>query len=138
MNPLELFQDPTVTDVLVDSTKSIQVVREGKLQTIGEYFSDDLELQNFAKQQIRNANGRIDLAKPFAEVNIAGEFGQLRFHAILAGQCSFGTQVSIRRHPVKQLSLEDLLTLRTIGNSQLQKLKEIITLRSNFVIIGAT
>ncbi|MFN4846675.1 MAG: hypothetical protein ACK5GE_03800, partial [Rhodoluna sp.] len=78
MNPLELFQDPTVTDVLVDSTKSIQVVREGKLQTIGEYFSDDLELQNFAKQQIRNANGRIDLAKPFAEVNIAGEFGQLR------------------------------------------------------------
>ncbi|MFN4848368.1 MAG: CpaF family protein [Rhodoluna sp.] len=138
MNPLELFQDPTVTDVLVDSTKSIQVVREGKLQTIGEYFSDDLELQNFAKQQIRNANGRIDLAKPFAEVNIAGEFGQLRFHAILAGQCSFGTQVSIRRHPVKQLSLEDLFTLRTIDNSQLQKLKEIITLRSNFVIIGAT
>lgn len=138
MNPLELFEDPAVTDVLVDSTKRIQIVREGKLQTIGECFSDDTELQSFAKQLIRNANGRIDLAKPFAEVNLAGEFGQLRFHAILGGQCSFGTQVSIRRHPLRQLGLDDLLRHGTLDESQAQRLKNIANLRQNFVIIGAT
>ncbi len=138
MNPIDLFQDPTVSDVLIDSHTKIQVIREGRLETAPGIYSEDSSLEDFAKQTIRAAGGRIDLAKPFAEVNLSGEFGQLRFHVILGGQCSTGTQVSIRRHPAKHLELEDLLRLRTITSEQLSLLKEIANSRKNFLITGST
>lgn len=138
MNPLELFQDPEVTDVLIDSTRKIQVVRAGLIQTQNENFDSDLGLQSFAKTVIRSVGGRIDLAKPFADVSFASEYGRLRFHALLGDECSNGTQVSIRRHPAKFLTLENLLDCYSISQIQMMQLKQLVIQKSNFVIIGAT
>lgn len=138
MNPLELFEDPDVTDILIDSNRRVHLIRAGRAEFINSPYSLDSELQSYARQIIRNSGGRIDIAKPFAEVNLSSEFGDIRFHAILGGDCASGTQVSIRRHPMTQQSLESLFKLGSINSNQLDRLEEMVVERSNFVIIGPT
>ncbi len=138
MNPLELFADSEVTDILINSTEPIQILKSGKLQSSSLCFSSEAEVSGLAKTFIRNAGARIDLAKPFSEVNIETEHGQLRVHCLLGGECSTGTHISIRRHPEKQLALQDLQSFGSISQSQLEKLHEIVASRSNFAIVGAT
>ena len=138
MNLLEMFQDPDITDLLVDSNRTIQVIKKGQLITRAEFFADDKELQDLAKSLIRDAGGRIDLARPFADVNMKSEFGQLRVHALLGNECSNGTQLSIRRHPTEPISLQQLLEIGSITSFQLSQLQELIDNKRNFVIVGAT
>ena len=138
MNPLDLFQDPEVTDVLIDSHRKIQVVKAGLIQTQSTNFGGESELQSFAKTVIRDSGGRIDLAKPFADVSVVSKYGRLRFHALLGEECSSGTQISIRRHPTIQLSLEDLQNIGSVTQIQSMQLKKLVIERANFVIIGAT
>ena len=138
MNLLEIFQDDAITDVMVSSTNPVQIVRSGKLQNLDVAFDSDEALDAFAKKLIRENAGRLDIAKPFSEVNVGSAYGNLRIHCILGGQCSTGTHISIRRHPREFLTLSQLLELGSISDQQLAALRQIVRDKQNFVIVGST
>ncbi|MFM8926822.1 MAG: ATPase, T2SS/T4P/T4SS family [Rhodoluna sp.] len=138
MNLLEIFQDGEISDLLVSSTEPWQVVRAGKLESLSTSFTSEEELQMCAKELIRQNSGRLDLAKPYAEINLQSSYGNLRIHCILGGQCSTGTHISIRRHPNNFLTLSQLATKGSISATELITLKEILASKENFAIVGAT
>lgn len=138
VNPLELFQDSNVSDVLIEGTREILIDLNGELTGTALSFESEYQTLNFAKDLLVDTNTRFDLNMPFGESNIETEYGKLRIHCVHGGECSADTLISIRRHPSNQLSLMELQVRNFINGEQLSQLLEITKTKKNFVIGGAT
>jgi pilus assembly protein CpaF len=138
VNPLELFEDPAITDILIDGDKRILIEAAGQLAITENKFDSDQSAMSFAKSLFEKNNIRFDLAQPFAETNLNSQYGQLRVHALQSGECSELTHMSIRRHPANHLSLKELQENQFITVEQAAQLKHIIQSKKNFVVIGPT
>ena len=134
----EFLEDPLVTDVLIDGHLSMSIERHGKLEQVANPFPSEIDVESWIRTLLRNNGSRLDIAKPISEVSLRTEFGLLRVHAVLGGECSKRTQISIRRHTVAALSLRDLANQATLSEEQLQTLLQIAKSRENFVIVGGT
>ena len=134
----EILVDSQITDILFDGHCSALVERAGELQTIAQPFKSEKELQQWVRAVMNSNGSRLDIAKPISEVTVETSLGLIRIHAVLAGECSRRTQISIRRHGVSDLSLEELVSAGSITQSHLETLKQILRSRENFVIIGGT
>ena len=134
----ELLEQPEVTDVLISGAKKTLVERAGQLQEVSNVFESEEALRNWAVLVIRSGGGRIDISKPISEVSLNTDWGLLRFHCVLGGECSVGTQVSIRRHSTKHFQLSDLVATEFLSDEQVITLKQILKEKSNFVIVGGT
>ena len=134
----EFLELPEVTDVLISGSRKTLVERAGQLQEVSNVFESEEELRNWAVLVIRSGGGRIDISKPISEVSLNTDWGLLRFHCVLGGECSIGTQISIRRHSIKHFQLSDLVAANFLSDEQLVILKQILIEKSNFVIVGGT
>lgn len=134
----EFLEDPQITDVLFDGHVSLMVERVGVLEKASNPFDDETGVENWARALLGNNGSRLDIAKPVSEVSLSSEYGLLRVHAVLGGECSKRTQVSIRRHSVAALTLRDLANNSAITEEQYELLLQIAGSRENFVVIGGT
>ena len=134
----DLLEDPFVTDVLFDGCLSAQVERSGNLEVVANPFHDEGEVVSWIRNLLKVHGSRLDIAKPISEATFDSECGLLRVHAVLGGECSKRTQVSIRRHASSNLSLRDLVSKDSLTTQQLTLLLEIVNSRENFVIVGGT
>jgi pilus assembly protein CpaF len=134
----EVLNQEGLTDLLFDGCQSALAEINGHLVQVANPFLDEESIQSWIKKLLSVYGARLDLARPIAEVTIPSEFGLLRIHAVLGGECSTRTQVSIRKHRTTNLMLCDLVTGATVNDSQLVLLNQIISSRENFVIVGGT
>ena len=132
------LENPMVTDVLICGTRDALIESDGVLVSEEPIFDSTDEINTWVKAVFSRCGSRLDLAQPLGEVSFQSEFGLLRIHAVLAGECSEDTQVSIRRHTRRKKSLEELQILEAITLDQSIQLKQIINAKQNFVIVGAT
>jgi pilus assembly protein CpaF len=133
-----LLADESVTDILITSGSKTQVEVSGKLTEVEPLFESESELRAWVQALFSGCGGMLDLSQPLGEISVPTDFGLLRIHAVLAGECSFDTQVSIRRHPLQSLSLQELLAANSINLNQLQLIQAILQNKENFVIVGGT
>jgi len=134
----EILQDTNITDVMFDGYCSTLVESNGELREIPNSFQSESEIENWVRKLLHTNGSRLDIANPISEVTIETKFGLLRIHVVLAGECSKRTQISIRRHSVISLSLEEMVRNETLDTAQAEVLKEIIQNKENFVILGGT
>jgi len=134
----DFLEDSLVTDVLIDGHLSLQVERSGSLETAPNPFEDELEVVSWIRNLLKLHGSRLDIARPMSEATFESNCGLLRVHAVLGGECSKRTQISIRRHSSSNHSLRDLVRNESIAEQQLNTLLEIVNSRENFVVIGGT
>ncbi len=134
--PLEdLLSDPMVTDVLVDGPSIVWVERAGELQETDVTFAGRDELTAFARRLIVRAGERIDHQCPVADAVMAsGE----RVHVVLPPVAPEGPLISIRRHPVDPLSLNDLVARSMLTSDQAEELAADVDQRARIAISGGT
>ena len=95
-------------------------------------FDSADQVEEFARAAISLGGKSIDVAHPCAEVSVVGDFGRVRVHAVLAGDCAAETYVSIRRHRVEALSLAQ------VASERAGELFGVLEKKQNFLIAGAT
>jgi pilus assembly protein CpaF len=134
----EFLEDALVTDLLIDGQISMSVERQGKLEIVANPFSNEIDATNWVRNLLRTYGSRLDIAKPISEISLHSEYGLLRIHAVLGGECSKRTQISIRRHLASSLTLQDLVERAVVAKQHLETLSHIIKSKENFVIIGGT
>lgn len=134
----EILSDPKITDILIDGHSKVLTEKDGALTECAQLFDSDAELTDWVRTIMSTNGSRLDIAKPISEVTIQTTSGLLRIHAVLSGECSKRTQVSIRRHSVSSLSLEDLFCAGSISKSHLETIRRILSSKENFVVIGGT
>ena len=136
LGPLEPFmQDPTVSDILVNTCKQIYVERFGKLETTEARFKDDAHLRRIIDKIVSAVGRRIDESCPMVDARLADGS---RVNAIIPPLALDGPILSIRRFAVEPLELDDLLTLKTLTPEIGDLIKGVVRARLNILISGGT
>ena len=134
--PLEpLLQDPTVSDILVNSFQQIYVERFGKLEPTDVRFKDEAHLRKIIDKIVSAVGRRIDESSPMVDARLADGS---RVNAIIPPLALDGPMVSIRRFSVDPLELDDLLGFQTLTPQIGEILKGIVRSRLNVLISGGT
>jgi pilus assembly protein CpaF len=136
LGPLEPFmQDPTVSDILVNTHKQVYVERFGKLELTEAGFKDEAHLRRIIDKIVSAVGRRVDESTPMVDARLPDGS---RVNAIIPPLALDGCILSIRRFAVDPLELEDLLTLKTLTPEIGELLKGIVKARLNVLISGGT
>jgi pilus assembly protein CpaF len=136
LGPLEPFmQDPTVSDILVNTHKQIYVERFGKLELTEAGFKDDNHLRRIIDKIVSAVGRRIDESCPMVDARLSDGS---RVNAIIPPLAIDGPILSIRRFSVEPLELEDLINLKALTPEIGELLKGIVKARLNILISGGT
>ncbi|HBG47006.1 MAG TPA: pilus assembly protein CpaF [Deltaproteobacteria bacterium] len=136
LGPLEPFlQDPTVSDILVNTYKSIYVEKYGKMEKTEARFKDDAHLRKIIDKIVFAVGRRIDESCPMVDARLPDGS---RVNAIIPPVSIDGPSLSVRRFAVEPLELDDLIGLRTLTPEIGELFKGIVRARLNILISGGT
>ena len=136
LGPLEPFlQDPTVSDILVNTYNQIYLERFGRLEHTNARFKDDAHLMKIIDKIVSAVGRRVDESSPMVDARL--EDGS-RVNAIIPPLAIDGPMLSIRRFAAIPLELEDLIQYETLTPEIGEILKGIIKARLNAIISGGT
>jgi pilus assembly protein CpaF len=136
LGPLEPFlQDPTISDILVNSYRHIYLERFGKLEMTDSRFKDDAHLMKIIDKIVSSVGRRIDESSPMVDARLPDGS---RVNVIIPPLSLDGPTMSIRRFGAEALKLEDLILLKTLTPQIAEILKGVIKARLNVIISGGT
>ena len=134
--PLEpLLQDPTVSDILVNTYQQVYVERFGKLEPTDVRFKDDAHLRRIIDKIVTAVGRRIDESSPMVDARL---LDGSRVNAIIPPLALDGPLLSIRRFAVDPLELDDLIQYKTLTPQIGELLQGIVKSRLNVLIAGGT
>jgi pilus assembly protein CpaF len=134
--PLEPFlQDPTISDVLVNTYDHIYLERFGRLELAEARFKDDDHLMKIIDKIVSSVGRRIDESSPMVDARLPDGS---RVNAIIPPLALDGPILSIRRFSVDPLELEDLINYKTLIPEIGEILKGIVKAKLNVIISGGT
>ena len=136
LGPLEPFlQDPTISDILVNTFNQIYVERFGKLEITDGRFKDNNHLMKIIDKIVSSVGRRIDESSPMVDARL--QDGS-RVNVIIPPLAIDGPIVSIRRFAVDPLELEDLINYNSLTPEIGEIIQGIIKSRLNVLISGGT
>ncbi|BDB23336.1 CpaF family protein [Cupriavidus sp. P-10] len=134
--PLEpLLQDPTVSDILVNTAKQTYVERRGKLELTDIGFYDDAHLMKVIEKIVSRVGRRIDETSPMVDARLPDGS---RVNAIIPPSAIDGPLLSIRRFAVNPLQVSDLVNLRSLTPPMAQMLQALAHAKINVLVSGGT
>lgn len=136
LGPLEpLFNDPHVSDILVNGLASVYVERRGRLEQVDIRFRDEQHLLNIAQRIAGQIGRRVDEASPMVDARLPDGS---RVNIIIPPLAIDGPAFSIRRFVTRDISLANL-TERNALTPVMARLLQICTkARLNVLISGGT
>src|SRR3990170_2006252 len=136
LGPLEpLLKDPTISDILVNTHKSVYMGRQGKLIETGIRFQSDRHLRHIIEKIVSSVGRRIDESVPLVDARLPDGS---RVNAIIPPLAVDGPSLSIRRFGRKVITNEEMLRNQTLSPAILEFLGACVEARFNIVISGGT
>ena len=136
LGPLEPFlQDPTISDILVNTYDQIYVERHGKLEITDGRFKDNNHLMRIIDKIVSSVGRRIDESSPMVDARL--QDGS-RVNVIIPPLSIDGPIVSIRRFAVDPLELEDLINYNSLTPEIGEIIQGIVKSRLNVLLSGGT
>jgi len=136
LGPLEpLLADPTISDILVNSHKTIYIERRGKIERTNVQFKDDEHLMRVIERIVSSVGRRIDESSPMVDARL--QDGS-RVNAIIPPLSIDGPVVSIRRFGSDPLKMSMLIEYNALTKDIADMLQMVVTARLNTLISGGT
>ncbi len=134
--PLEpLLNDPSISDILVNTYSQVYVERHGKLELTSISFFDNAHLLKIIEKIVSRVGRRVDESSPMVDARLPDGS---RVNAIIAPLALDGPILSIRRFSVKPLTMEDLLKFKSLTPPMAQLLDSLAKAKINILISGGT
>lgn len=136
LGPLEpLLKDATISDILVNTYKSVFVEKFGRLQETRVRFKDEKHLLRITQKIVSAVGRRIDESSPFVDARLADGS---RVNAIVPPLAVDGCLLSIRKFSQVPISMAKLTELGSVPSDIAQLLNGIVHARRNVLISGGT
>ena len=134
--PIERFlDDPTISEVMVNSTEGVYVERDGKLEITDAQFFSDQHLLRVIDRIVAPLGRRIDESSPMVDARLPDGS---RVNAVIPPLAIDGPQLTIRKFTQRVLGLEDLIGLQTLTAQVADFLSACVQGRMNILISGGT
>jgi pilus assembly protein CpaF len=136
LGPLEpLLQDPSISDILVNTHRRVYVERGGMLELTGVVFKDAAHLRHIIDKIVSNVGRRVDESSPMCDARL--DDGS-RVNVVIPPLALDGPVMSIRRFGRIPIGVEQLLAKRAITPPMVELLKSAVKARLNIVVSGGT
>jgi pilus assembly protein CpaF len=136
LGPLEpLLQDPTVSDILVNTFSTVYVERQGVIEKTSVSFRDNAHLMHIIDKIVSAVGRRIDESSPMVDARL---LDGSRVNIVIPPLAVDGPLLSIRRFSHNPLTADDLLRHRTLIPQMLEVLRSAVRARLNIVVSGGT
>ncbi len=136
LGPLEpLLEDPTISDILVNTHKQVYVERGGVLELTNVRFRDDAHLLRIIDKIVSQVGRRIDESNPMVDARLADGS---RVNAIIPPLAVDGPLLSIRRFARDRLMPADLVERKALTPGMMELLEAAVRARLNMIISGGT
>lgn len=134
--PLEpLLNDPTVSDILVNTYRQVYVERQGRLELTEVTFTDDDHLMKIIDKIVSRIGRRIDESSPMVDARLPDGS---RVNAIIPPLAIDGPILSIRRFSVIPLKVSNLIEYRSLSDEMAQFIGALSQAKTNILISGGT
>lgn len=131
----ELLQDPSITEIMIDSPKQICVERNGRIELTDLTFSDEEELLNYIDKILAPLGRRVTQLEPYTDARLKDGS---RVNVIRSPLSLSGAVMTIRKFNRKALGIQDLIDSKTLNQDVANFLKACVLARLNIVISGGT
>jgi pilus assembly protein CpaF len=136
LGPIEpLLKDPTVTDILVNTSSHVFVERHGHLELTPVRFKDDRHLLRIINKIVSAVGRRIDESQPTVDARLADGS---RVNAVVPPVGVDGPLLSIRKFAKIPYTMEKLVEGGTVTAEIAELLRAIVSGRQNVLISGGT
>jgi len=134
--PLEpLLNDPTVSDILVNTYSHVYVERRGVLELSNVVFKDNKHLMQIIDKIVSGVGRRVDESSPLCDARLPDGS---RVNVVIPPLAVDGPILSIRKFGTKPLTAEDLLRFGAMTQPMLEVLMGAVKARLNIVVSGGT
>ena len=134
--PLEpLLNDPTVSDILVNTFKKVYVERRGRLELTDISFHDNAHLMKIIEKIVSRVGRRVDESSPMVDARLPDGS---RVNAIIPPLAIDGPLVSIRRFGATPLTVQNLLDYKSVTPPMIKVLESLGLAKINILISGGT
>ncbi len=122
LGPLEpLLQDPSISDILVNSHKQVYIERKGLLELTTVRFRDDQHLLRIIDKIVSQVGRRVDESAPMVDARL---IDGSRVNAIIPPLAVDGPLLSIRRFGTDKLMPQDLVDKKALTSGMMELLQE--------------
>ncbi len=136
LGPLEpLLQDPSISDILVNTHRQVFIERAGMLELTNVVFKDAAHLRHIIDKIVSNVGRRVDESSPMCDARL--DDGS-RVNVVIPPLAIDGPILSIRRFGRTPIGVEQLLGMRAITHPMLELLRGAVRARLNIVVSGGT
>src|SRR5258708_3661829 len=136
LGPLEpLLQDPTISDILVNTHKQVYVQRKGLLALTSVTSRDAQHLLRIIDKIVPQVGRRVDESTPMVDARLSDGS---RVNAIIPPLAVDGPLLSIRRFSTDKLMPPDLVDRRAMTPGMMELLEAAVKARMNIIIAGGT
>jgi pilus assembly protein CpaF len=136
LGPIEpLLADPTVSDILVNTYKSVYVERAGRLEATPIRFDSDEHLMKVIDRIVSRVGRRIDESSPMVDARLPDGS---RVNAIIPPLAIDGPLLSIRRFAVVPLKIDDLVHHKSLPPELAALIGGMVRAKLNILISGGT
>lgn len=136
LGPIQaLFEDPDVSDVLVNGHQEVWVDRGQGLQRVPVGFISDEDMVATVERVIAPLGLRLDRASPMVDARLPDGS---RLHAVLPPASVDHPLIAIRRFTQRVGALDDLIRAGTATEAQVGRLVQAVTMRKTIVVSGGT
>ena len=134
----ELYQDASVTEVLINGPDDIYVERNGVLQKLeGRKFASDEALLAAVHNLAEFVDRRLDEFHHSMDARLP-EPERFRVHVIVPPCSRSGVVVSIRKFSLNRITLDELVSRQSLSPEAREFLEVAVRLHRNIVISGGT
>src|SRR5438876_9328723 len=136
LGPLEpLLEDPTISDILVNTYKRVYVERAGLLEKTNVVFKDDAHLMQIIERIVSRVGRRVDESSPMVDARLADGS---RGNAIIPPLAIDGPCLSIRRFGREPVTARNMIENHSLTEAMLEVLSAMVKGRLNILISGGT
>jgi pilus assembly protein CpaF len=136
LGPLEpLLKDPSISDILVNTHRSVYIERNGLLEKTGVRFRDDAHVMAIIDRIVSEVGRRIDESSPMVDARLPDGS---RVNAIIPPLAIDGPSISIRRFGRDPLTGPELVANGSLTQEMLELMSGCVRARLNILVSGGT
>ena len=130
-----LWEDPTVTEILINGHEQVFVERKGKLEITNARFNSDDDVAAAANAIAASVARRINFEEPRLDARLPDGS---RIHAVIPPLARSGTTISIRKFTQSKITFKDYIKLGAITPDASNFLEICMFLGKNILVSGGT
>src|ERR1700680_2154498 len=136
LGPLEpLLQDPSISDILVNTYRQVYIERKGLLELTPVTFRDNQHLLRIIDKIVSQVGRRVDESSPMVDARLSDGS---RVNAIIPPLAVDGPILSIRRFSQDKMMPADLVEKKALTPGMMELLEGAVRAKMNIIIAGGT